>query len=188
MSDSSFAKQIHTFYSVDIPENSLVLCDIDDTVLVFPKYTDAFYKEAYDYYTTIGYNTKMADKLVKRDWELYSSFKKPSITDKDGFFYLLEQIEKTSSKLYFLTARSDTSHQKTINDLKHVNIDCSKIQIYYTNAALKGNYIKNNIDLLDYNHIIFIDDNDHQLENVKKEIPLISCYKFIHIDNNGSFR
>lgn len=184
MSGSSFAKQIHTFYSVDISQNSLVLCDIDDTVLVFPKYSDTFYKEAYDYYTSIGYNENLTKKLIKNDWELYSSFKKPSITDKDGFFNLLDKIEKTKSKLCFVTARSNSSEQKTINELTHVNIDCNKMPIYYTNATMKGNYIKQNINLLDYEHIIFIDDNDMHLENVKKEIPFITCYKFIHIDNN----
>lgn len=183
MSSPSFAKQIHTFYSVDISQNSLILCDIDDTILFFPKYSETFYKEAYDYYVSIGEKEELADKLVKNDWDLYNSFKKPSITDKEGFFYLLKRIETTDSKLCFLTARHEIYHKRTIDDLKNVNIDCNKFPIYFTNGNVKGKFIKQNIvNLLDHEHIIFIDDNNIHLENVKKEIPFINCYKFVHID------
>ena len=184
MYGSSFAKKIHTFYSIDISQNSLVLCDIDDTLLVFPKCPEAFYNEAYDYYTNIGYNAHLTKKFIYNDWELNRYFKKPSITDKEGFFHLLERIEKTNSTLCFLTARSGFYHQKTINDLEKVNINGNKFKIYYTNGSVKGDYIKQNINLLDYNNVIFVDDNNDQLENVNKEVPFITCYKFIHIDNN----
>lgn len=182
MSVSSFAKQIHTFYSIDIPENSLILCDIDDTVLVFPKYPESFYKESYHYYTSIGYTIEQAKHLIENDCNLYNFFKKRIITDKDGFFSLLEKIKKTNSKLCFLTARYEHYHQLTIKELKNVDIDCTEIPIFYTNGTLKGNYIKQKIDLSNYEHIIFIDDNDFHLENVNKEHPHIMCYKFIHIE------
>lgn len=184
MSSSSFAKHIHTFFSIDISQNTLVLCDIDDTILVVPKYSDTFYKEAYEYYTSIGYNSELADKLVKNDWDLYNCFKKRSITDKEGFFYLLDQIKKTGSTLCFVTARHSSYHKETLEALKYVNIDCSKIPIHYTNGYTKGKYIKENINLLDHEEIIFIDDNDLQLNSVKKEISFINCYKFVHIDNS----
>lgn len=185
MSDSCI-KPIHTFYSVDISHNSLVLCDIDDTVLAIPKCPKSFYDEGYDYYINIGYNETTAKKLVLSDWDLYRFLKKPSITDKEGFFHLLARIEKSNSKLCFVTARSDCYHDKTLKDLKKINIDTDKFEIYYTNAGLKGEYIKQNINLLDYENIVFIDDDYGHLENVRKEMPYIACYKFIHIVNNDN--
>jgi len=139
---------ITEFLSVDIPENSLILCDIDDTVL---------YQEYVRQGCRMGIHTVY---IVSR------------AVDPTGFSDMLARIEASNSVLMFLTARGSSSHNTTKGNLSYVGIDPQRYAIHYTGSLIsKGEYIDRFIDITPYNHVIFIDDQIGNLETVHHFVP-----------------
>ena len=198
--------QISTFNDVQIKHNTLLICDIDDTVLYFDRSYDKYYKMMKDDHPY--FPEEEIQDLAKGMYELSSSVLPALSTDADGFKQMLETIQQTNSKLIFLTARNKTSDKKTKKDLmKSNNINynmenpfgnkstdliteplaeqlAEPYPIHYTNNQMtKGEYIKANIELTNYDNIIFIDDYPSYIESVKNLFPEIKCYLFKRIIN-----
>lgn len=137
--------------------NPLVLCDIDDTLLTM----DTIYHLGQSHPITLTYQYKAKH------------------TDYDGFQRLVYRVKQLGGELQFLTARDKEFHASTRSHFDEIGINYDSFQIHYTNANPKGEYIKNNIDLSKYGEVIFIDDRDSFLANVKRHHPQIKCYKFV---------
>lgn len=137
--------------------NPLVLCDIDDTLLTM----NTIYHLGQNHPITPTYEYK-----VKH-------------TDYDGFHRLVSRVKQLGGELQFLTARNKEFHASTRSHFDAIGVNYDSFQIHYTNAGPKGEYIKNNIDLSKYDEVIFIDDRDSFLANVKYHHPQIKCYKFV---------
>jgi hypothetical protein len=153
----------------------LIICDIDDTILYFPE-CNKVCKE-------IIKNLNLTDKDYEKDFEhlkiLYKRINTPIHTDYDGFISILTKINKSNSKLIYLTARNFTSDILTKKHLKQIGVSPDNFDIHYTNSQIsKGEYIKRYIDLSIWENIIFIDDNDTNIKSVKDIHPQIVCYKF----------
>lgn len=167
-------KTITTFNDVEIKLNTLIICDIDNTILK--------YKKDYNYFVELNNqhinNIYLSHVQAYTDYELYKAnncYKEIMHTDFDGFNNM---INKNNGNIIFLTARHRMHDQFTRDQLNIIKInDC---QIYYTNDDIsKGVYIKYNLDLKHYDEIIFIDDQDENLQSVNELNPNIICYKFI---------
>ena len=115
---------------------------------------------------------------------MYKHVHKPTPTDNDGFINMMNKISMTNSKLMFLTARTknyDKTTQKQFNDINILSYDYG---IHYTEAKItKGEYIKQNINIEEWDEVIFIDDYLSYIQSVKTLFPQIKCYNFI-INNN----
>jgi len=154
------------FSSVVLSENSLVLCDIDDTLL----YIIEDYSKLPELYMRYGVYERDAIDQAEREFYKRCVFARP--TDSVGFAEMLTRIEESNSVLMFLTARAPESREFTQKNLREVGIDPTKYAIHFTGSKMtKGGYINRNIDIAQYNTVIFIDDQIGNLESVRLFVP-----------------
>ena len=173
-------KTITSFNEIVIAKNKpLILCDIDETLLRFNYNLQHFYIQAKLIYPKASNNELL--NRAKNDFYLYRILNNPIHTDFNGFNNLCRRIEEMNGELIFITARSYGAEDTTKKHFKTLGIDYNKFKIHYlSNAIEKGNYIKKNIKLEGSEEIIFIDDQKYNLDNVKKILPQIKCYKFVY--------
>lgn len=176
-------KSINTFFDISIEYNTLVICDIDETLLYFPGIDNIWWLNKLNehYFQTNDHN--LAHSLTNKSWAEYAINTKPQMTDLWGFNCMLCKINETRSKIVFLTARNWSFETKffTKKNLYDVGLNPKKYAIYYSHYVPKDEYIRNimNINLNLYNKVIFIDDNDINLTNVNKTLGhKIECFKF----------
>jgi phosphoserine aminotransferase len=173
-------KQISSFNDINITKkNTLILCDIDDTILYYPECISKCLEIMQD--LKIPFSTQEESKTeFNMLCNYYKIINKPTHTDYIGFINMVNKIKELNSKLLFLTARNKSSHNKTKEQLLHVGISCDDNDIHYTNnVTTKGEYIQNNININEWDEIIFIDDYLSYIKSVNDIFPNIICYNFI---------
>jgi len=152
---------IDTFNKVIISKKNLVLCDIDDTLIT----TKTIYLK----------HKKINTNSFKPNIKLQV----PCYIDKNGFNNLLQRLEVTKSKLYFLTSRHEKSSDFTNNQFKLLNINVDNFPILYCGENHKSNIVKKFINTDEYDNIIFIDNLMHNIYNMKKEFgDKVNCFLF----------
>ena len=168
-------------------KKSLVICDIDETLLYWNKKSKDFYHMVIDDYNMINNDCNLTDDKIEKEalyfLNMYKCIFSPTMTDSDGFNNLLNNINSVSgSKIIFLTARTNdpvSNNKYTRKHFKENGLEYDNFEIHYTNNLIsKGEYINANIDLKDYDEIIFIDDYETYIKSVKDIFPNIICYKF----------
>jgi hypothetical protein len=170
--------KISSFNDVQITKNNtLVLCDIDDTILYYPHCINTCLEIMKDIkydFTEEEYNEEF-----KYFCHMYKHKYKPTHTDYDGFMNMVHKIKEYNGKLLFLTARSKTFHTETKQDLLHIGVSCDDTDIHYTNNTItKGEYIKKYINVNEWDEIIFVDDYLSYIKSVSDLFPQIICYNF----------
>jgi len=167
--------------SIDLP-NTLVICDIDDTLLHFPGLTPEKYTEILEYYKSINSDPEIALNDANNYWSEKFSQTVPIHTDMDGFARLLLRLHTSSGGLCFLTARPGhpDNIEFTRSNFNSIKLSYDAFIIHYSWFLLKGEYIRDQINLTGYTNIIFIDDMEYNLLNVNSHFgSQIKCYKFI---------
>jgi hypothetical protein len=146
-------KIINNFNDIIISDKkTLIICDIDDTLIKF--------------------------KNIEQ-YRIFGSLVKPLPTDIYGFISMLKKVKINNGKIIFLTARISAAEKITRQQFSDIGLNYNDFNIYYTNGNMeKGYYIMDNIELSNYDEIIFIDDNDVCLISVINLFPDIKCYKF----------
>jgi len=181
--------EINSFDQIPIDLlQTLVICDIDDTLLHFPGLSPEKYKEILEYYNSINQDPEIALNNANKYWSEIFSQTVPVHTDIDGFARLLLKLHTNSGGLCFLTARPgyQSNIEFTRSNFHNLNLNYDAFKIYYSWTIPKGEFIKKqiNINLTDYTNIIFIDDMEYNLLNVKSHFgSQIKCYKFIRNKN-----
>ena len=177
---------INDFKSIKIKEKSLILLDIDETILYYEGITQEWWNNTYNYYKNLlkNYTHNQLKKLCVKEWSYIVSTSNPCYTDEEGFNNLLKQIDETKSKLIFITARQKNHIYITKQNFNFLNIPYYKYDIYHISGISKGIFIKEllkqNSILQSYKEKIFIDDMQHNIDNVKLQFnDEIICYKFI---------
>lgn len=160
-------------------KKTLVLCDIDDTLLYFDKDFNYFFNFIKDNMINLDHNNVIIESIRLNN--LYLNTNKAKPTDYYGFY---QMMTNKNIKIIFLTARHDFSIELTKKHFFHVGLNYDDFIVHYTNYETskinKGEYLlKNLIDLNNYEDIIFIDDSDFCLKSVNRLFPNIKCYKFI---------
>jgi hypothetical protein len=173
---------INTFNDVKLlNQNTLVICDIDETLFYWKKRPQDFHQIIIEDFP--DYTQKQVEEEAI-DWlNMYRRMTQPSMTDSDGFNNLRKKIESLpNSKIIFLTARNNCQSDDNKYTRKHFEsnkLNYDDFAIHYTdNKISKGEYIKNNIKLDGYRDIIFIDDYVSYIKTVNDALPNIICYKF----------
>jgi len=160
-------KEVSTFKEIPIQRNTLVLCDIDDTVIVFKELGKKWWRERFDYYYERNGDYEFSNQAVLKEWIHQIHKVKPVHVDETGFIDFMERIEATGSTIVFVTARSQDLADLTLKHLEHVGIT-PKLDVHYTNNLPKGDYIANVLDFDDFEHIVFIDDMEHNVNSVER--------------------
>lgn len=159
---------INTFDKVIIKPNTLIICDIDDTVLKFEHIDSKWWEKKYDYYLTQSQSNdpEQADSKTLESWIEHVITNNPTHTDSKGFERLLNKIVETKSELIFVTARRIGLEEITKKHFDLVNISNHNYKIYHIGNIPKGKFIKSNIQNDNFSHVIFIDDLNKNLESV----------------------
>ena len=170
-------KQITTFKDVEIKNKTLVLCDIDETLLTFDPYNYEYF-----YNTHIKYfkNHTIAHEKAIKDFNSILLNMSPKYTDKEEFLKMTRKIRENNSLLLFLTSRYNDNNNKqlTKNHLKKLGLENYCNSIHHTNGGSKAEYIFININTSFFENIVFIDDLEGNLNDVKRNLPFIQCYQF----------
>jgi hypothetical protein len=169
---------INTFKNIHFPEdvNPIVICDIDHT-FIRPK------PDYIDVYSQLKNSISESDKISEITNDILHKCMDDGVvkqTDSEGFNQMLERINKLGGKFVFLTARSISAHEKTIDDLTIAGLqNPEEFDIHYTaNKITKGYYIQKYNLLQGYNYHVFIDDYPHNLESALQIYPNINGYLF----------
>lgn len=181
-----FVQKISSFRPIiDIinsKKKTLVICDIDDTILFYDKtihYFIEFVKKDFPNWT---------DDSIKTEgyyfYNMYRLIATPKHTDFDGFMSMIETIKSTNNNFLFLTARTndEKNNNKNIRQkFDNIGLNYDDFNVHYTNNLMsKGYYIKNNIKVSSYDTVIFIDDYETYIKSVTEHFPHIICYQFVN--------
>jgi hypothetical protein len=164
---------IKNYNEIEILPNSLVILDLDETIIRFPYITEKWWINTKKAYELI--DEKTADARAYNDWFYIINNYNPSLLDEYEFSQLLERIKNTNSTYIIITARNIQLKDITI---KHLNNVCINADVYYSSDkgvtinAIKNNYI--------YNYIIFVDDNEKYIKQVEEINPEIITYFIKH--------
>jgi acid phosphatase class B len=170
---------INSFDNIPITTKTLVICDIDDTFMCF----DAIDRNWWDRQKMVcnmyeyNYNNQIENIMDK--WIAHIRINEPLFTDKTGFYNMMNKIDKTGSKLIFITARPNKLRYTTFMQLHMMDIDTEKHPVYIVGETPKGEFIKKNIELQQYKKVVFIDDYIKNINNVLEVFGNgVSCFKF----------
>jgi hypothetical protein len=161
-------KPIHSFSEIEVSPNTLILCDIDDTLLHHPAINvnwmiiihNFFHIKYHDKHG--HYNKLQVEKKINQYLDSVFESIPMRHTDRDGFFAMVDG----STDIAFVTARQQVAKDFTYDNLRCLDIDPEKYAIHFSGNMGKGDYINKNFDLAKYDRVVFIDDQPRNLENV----------------------
>lgn len=168
------------FNMINITENTLIVLDIDDTIITFNEINNKWWRQKYNEYKHQFDNNLDIHNYILNEWEskLYTST--PSHTDETGLINLIINSKIHNSNIICLTARKKIHESITYKHFSDLNID---LPIYFSNGNNKGeileNIIRNNYS--EYKKIIFVDDQIKNLRNVHEHLSKhfdITCYYY----------
>lgn len=174
--------KINSFASIDIKPSSLVLCDIDDTVLTYPLDLTHWFNKTKTYLIEINdyFDDEDCKAIAQNEWADYREVTAPIHTDDQGFKQMEATLASTNGRLMFITARSAQFKEKTHKDLKAIGINGDAYPIHFTldHKISKAEYVGKFIDMTGYEQIYFIDDNVPTVKLMKLAFPHAHCYIF----------
>lgn len=173
---------IQKFSQIEIKPNTIVLCDIDDTLMHHPFLNGAWENLITTFFmhkifaNTRNWNTDAASKMAEDYFTQLFEERPFRHTDREGFFELAEK----ASKFVFITARVPETEQFTRENLTSIGVDPDLYEIRFSAQMPKGEYIQSEFDLTPYDAVVFIDDQTRNLENVYSKVfhPCLKIYKF----------
>lgn len=170
---------ISTFKNVVLKFKSLLILDIDETILRYSKICENWWKHRYNiHYKTYG-NFSEADNACLLDWKAHIKSVYPVHNDKEGFFDLIDRAKNLKCKSIIVTARDNHIKQITYDHLNHLGIN--NINVYFTaggnKAHLSDEIMKDEIH--HYDEIVIVDDKEKNLLDVRNHFgEKVKCYKF----------
>jgi hypothetical protein len=171
-------KTIHRFSEIEVRPNTLILCDIDDTILHHPAINQYWEDIIHIFFSSqCGYNASQSEEETTRYLDKVFAEIPMRHTDKDGFFEMLA----SATDFAFVTARDEVAKDFTYDNLRCIGVDPDKYPVHFCGGRVnKGEYIQQYFDLSKYEHVVFIDDQPRNLENVFLLIfhPGLEVYQF----------
>lgn len=121
-----------------LKKNSIVLCDINETILKYDGINDRWWRERFNSYYENNKDYDESDLNTLKDWKNFMSESNPKYTDEIGFINMLKEIKDTNSDLHFVTARTNDLVDITEKHFTPLNIDFYDSQIHYVGKGCKG--------------------------------------------------
>lgn len=179
-------KHINSFNQIRIITKSLIVLDIDETIMAFPNITKIWWKDTFDKNFANTSNKKLAESLTIEDWKNHVSQNNPYLLDENQFNKFMKKINQTNCELVLLTARNKKITDLTHKHLYHCNIDINRNNVFHNEN--KGEALANIINMYpEINNIIFVDDFEKNLLSVKNKFSQdrlshynLSLYKISH--------
>jgi hypothetical protein len=160
---------LNSFREAAVPPNSLVVLDIDDTVMKFEHMGRSWWakKEA-----------EVGREETMRIWVENAYAQTPVLTEPEEFPAFLERIFAANARLVYLTARSPDLRELTIYQLTQCGVGVESHNVYF--AKEKGECLKAIVQRGGFKQVIFIDDMEHNVESVVKELSGICEIQAYH--------
>lgn len=149
------ATKLNSFNHVIIPRNSLVVLDIDDTVIKFEEMGRSWWAEKE---SQVGHDETL------RIWIENAHVFNPVLTEPDAFPSFLQRIFDANAYLVFLTARCATLKELTMTHLTKCGINVAAHNVYFSRN--KGECLKSIVQTGGFCQVIFIDDMEYNIESV----------------------
>lgn len=180
-------KTISSFQTIPIYPKTLVLCDIDETILRFNGIDAKWWNNKIEKYYLETNSYMEADRKAYLEWKEIVHRELPEHTDANGFKHFIEQVYTLGGELVFVTARQHYMEELTRSHLKKVIGDMgSQFKLWICGDKSKGIVIDNMIeDIKRYNKLVFIDDNEKHLNAVYNVFGnQIDYYRFEMVNHN----
>ena len=149
------AAKLDSFRDVCVRPASLVVLDIDDTVMKFEEMGRHWWvkKEA-----EVGRDETM------RIWVENAHIQVPVLTEPQEFPAFLQRVFDANAHLVFLTARSVELRELTLIQLTKCGIEIDSKNVYFSRD--KGECLKSIVQAGGFTQVTFIDDMEHNVESV----------------------
>ena len=177
-------KQIYSFFEINLKRETLVVLDIDDTIIKYSKMNKQWWKSTFDSYYKISKNYDDADEQTLNNWRIQIYSAVPLHIDENGLFDLFKRAKELDCTIICLTARDQSLERITYEHLKQLGIN--GIKIYFSPEVEKGITLDEilstyKINCQNYKDIIFVDDLHGNLVSVHTNThhPNIKCYHMI---------
>lgn len=173
--------QIKKFEQVNLIPNSLVVIDIDDTLIKYDGIDFAWWKNKFNKYYSITKDFGLADTLANQDWIKLIEKCEPELVD-DCIHHFVESAKCKQCHIILLTARNNIIENLTREHL-------SKVDLYFENIYFNENKGEELVKIVkqhysDCTDIIMIDDKEQNLIDINNSMDLskynLHLYKIIN--------
>jgi len=161
------AIKTNSFRDICIPNNGLVVLDVDDTVIHFKEMGRSWWAVREAELTALHGPVK-GRELVMNEWVRGAYIYSPVLTDPEEFPLFLHRVFDAQAHIIFLTARSAELRDLTEFQLTRWGVTVESENIYF--ARDKGVALKAIVQSQGFTDIVFVDDMEHNCESVYKEI------------------
>jgi hypothetical protein len=173
---------ISSFDPIHITERTLVLCDIDNTLL-YPTETNTSPSELRALYAHYRRVFPLAPKTAAQlATDTYYARYPMRPTDAYGFARMLQKIRSTPGcELVFLTARSPDTLDFTAANFIQIGLAPEDHIIHFSDTMPKGKYVSLRIPVAPYDTVVFIDDLQENLDNMARYVDpaKLRAYLFV---------
>ncbi len=157
---------INSFDQIEIIPESLVVFDIDDTLIKFDGIDIKWWKNKVKKYMVITRDEQLAESMANLDLIKIMNTCDPELVDNQVHDFITRLIE-SNCEIILLTARDTSIRELTIRHLQSVNLNFD--QIYFNQN--KGDELKKIVNerYPNISNIIMIDDIISNLEDIKEK-------------------
>lgn len=173
---------ISSYKNIAIRPQSLYVFDIDDTLLHFPEFPRAWWKETTQKYKAICEAT--ADDKAHDEWMRAVELRPGFACDKEGFLDIYHKILDSDGKVILLTARPASMKDLTLRHLREGLWEFDPGHVYFDKE--KGQRLRKIVEenYKDVHHITFVDDYEKNIESVRNAFlgseKTLDTYLYVH--------
>jgi hypothetical protein len=180
-------KQINSFKSIIIIDNSLIVIDIDNTIFKNKvSFDESWWKLKHEQYYNISHDHNLANNFVFQNWIELLKKNPPKLLDGVNLFEFLNNAKKQNCNIVLLTARNTYLEQITTCHIKYFGIDKFIDDIYF-NIKKGPELLKISQKYKSCKNIIIIDDLYENILDMQKAFTKASYSVIMHchlIDHN----
>lgn len=162
-------KTINSFNQIEIIPNSLVVFDIDETLIKFDGIDFKWWKNKFNKYYKMTHNNNLADKLANQDWIKIIQMVQPELVDEQ-IHQFIQQLREANCEIILLTARNEIIRELTLQHLSGLNFNFDSNKIFFNEN--KGDELLKLSNQWSgrFSNIIVVDDIKQNLEDIKNKM------------------
>lgn len=160
---------ITRFEQITIIPSSLVVFDIDETLLKFDGVDQKWWRNKFNKYYTLTKNYELADSMSHNDWIKIVKIAEPELVD-NKIHNFIDLLYENDCKIILLTARNQILKETTNEHIKKLNLNVNKDNIYFNSN--KGEELLKIIteSYSEIKNIIVVDDLEENLIDIQKKM------------------
>lgn len=176
------AIKANSFRDICIPNNGLVVLDVDDTVMLFKEMGRAWWAEREAELVAL-HGPKVGSELVMQEWVHGAHLYTPILADPDEFPRFRQRIFDAGAHLIFMTARSAELRDLTEFHLASCGVTVESENVYFSRE--KGAALRTIVLRQGFHDVVFIDDMERHCESVLKEVADVASLSVYHFTRHA---